>query len=62
MTRLSHLDKDFTVFMAEIWLLNSFAIQLETWDVRSQYRAGSLTAAARELTRYKLDSVGCAGG
>ena len=31
---------------------------LETWNVRSLYRAGSLTAAARELARYKLDLVG----
>ena len=30
---------------------------LETWNVRSLYRAGSLTAAARELARYKLDLV-----
>jgi hypothetical protein len=29
-----------------------------TWNVRSLYRAGSITAAARELSRYKLDSVG----
>jgi exonuclease III len=29
-----------------------------TWNVRSLYRAGSLTAAARELARYKLDIVG----
>jgi hypothetical protein len=28
------------------------------WNVRSQYRAGSLTAAARELARDKLDLVG----
>jgi hypothetical protein len=28
------------------------------WNVRSLYRAGSLTAAARELARYKLDLVG----
>jgi len=28
-----------------------------TWNVRSLYRAGSLTAAARELARYKLDSM-----
>jgi len=32
-----------------------------TWNVRSLYRAGSLTAAARELTRYKLDLVGVQG-
>jgi exonuclease III len=29
-----------------------------TSNVRSLYRAGSLTTAARELTRYKLDLVG----
>jgi len=28
------------------------------WSVRSLYRAGSLSAAARELARYKLDLVG----
>ena len=28
------------------------------WNVRSLYRASSLTAAARELARYKLDLVG----
>jgi hypothetical protein len=29
-----------------------------TWNVRSLYREGSLTAAARELARYKLHIVG----
>jgi exonuclease III len=30
-----------------------------TWNVRCLYRAGSLTAAAaRELARYKLDTLG----
>jgi hypothetical protein len=29
-----------------------------TWSDRSLYRAGSLTAAARELARYKLDLAG----
>jgi len=29
-----------------------------TWNFRSLYRSGSLTAAARELARYKLDLVG----
>jgi len=28
------------------------------WNVRSLYRTGSLTAAARELARYRLDLVG----
>jgi len=32
-------------------------MRLDTWNVRSLYRAGSLTAA-RELARYKLDLVG----
>jgi len=29
-----------------------------TWNVRRLYAAGSLTAAARKLARYKLDLVG----
>jgi hypothetical protein len=29
-----------------------------TWNVRSLYRAGSLTAVARELAKYKFDLVG----
>jgi len=29
-----------------------------TWNIRSLYRAGSLTAAAKELARYKLDLMG----
>jgi exonuclease III len=29
-----------------------------TWNVRSLYRASSLTVAAGELARYKLDLVG----
>ena len=33
-------------------------ILLGTWNVRSLYRAWALTAAARELARYKLDLVG----
>jgi hypothetical protein len=33
-------------------------VRFGTWKVRSLYRAGSLTAAARELARYKLDLVG----
>ena len=33
-------------------------MKLDTWNVRSLYRAGSLKAAARELARYKLDVVG----
>ena len=30
----------------------------EIWNVRSLYRVGSLTTAARELARYKLDLAG----
>jgi exonuclease III len=29
-----------------------------TWNVRSLYRAGSLTTVSRELSRYMLDLVG----
>ena len=29
-----------------------------TWNVRSLFRPGSLTAAVRELARYKLDLAG----
>jgi len=32
--------------------------KLGTWNVRSLYMARSLTAAARELARYKLNLVG----
>jgi len=28
-------------------------MRFETWDVRSLYKAGSLTAAARKIGRYK---------
>jgi len=31
------------------------------WNVRSQYRVGSLTAATRELAGYKLDLGGMQG-
>jgi len=33
-------------------------VRYGTWNVRSLYRESSLTAAARELQRYKLDFVG----
>jgi hypothetical protein len=33
-------------------------VRFGTWIVRSLYRAGSLTAASRELAIYKLDLVG----
>jgi exonuclease III len=36
-------------------------MRFDTWNVRSLYRAGSFTAAARELARYKLDLVGVQG-
>jgi exonuclease III len=29
-----------------------------TWNVRSMYRAGSLTAMAEEISKHKLDLVG----
>jgi len=33
-------------------------VKIGTWNVRSLYRAGPLTAASRELVRYKLNVVG----
>jgi exonuclease III len=33
-------------------------IRFGTWNVRSLYRAGSLTTVSREVARYKLDLVG----
>ena len=33
-------------------------IRIGTWNFSSLYGAGSLTAAARKLARYKLDLVG----
>jgi len=33
-------------------------MKFDTWNVRSLYRAGSLTAVARKLARHKLDTVG----
>jgi exonuclease III len=38
--------------------LEHVSISQGTWNVRSLYKSGSLTAAARELARYKLDVVG----
>jgi hypothetical protein len=29
-----------------------------TWNVRSMYRTGSLTAVGEEMSKYKLDLVG----
>ena len=45
----------------EIYLLQNSRLRdmrFGTWNVRSLCRVGSLTAAARELARYKLDLVG----
>ena len=46
------------VFLEEVSRNRKRNIVLGTWNVRSLYRAGSLTAVARELARYKLDVVG----
>jgi len=45
-------------FLEEVSRSRKRDILLSTWNVRSLYRAGSLTATARELDRYKLDLVG----
>jgi hypothetical protein len=36
-------------------------MRFDTWNIKRLYRAGSLTAAARELARCKLDLVGVQG-
>jgi len=46
------------VFLEEVSRSRKRDILLDTWNVRNLCRAGSLTAAARELARYKLDLVG----
>jgi hypothetical protein len=33
-------------------------VKFGTWILRSLYKSGSLTTAARELARYKMDLVG----
>jgi hypothetical protein len=33
-------------------------VRFDTWDVRCLYGAGSLTTAAKEISKYKLDLMG----
>jgi len=56
---LPHSDLLEGVLLEEVSRSRERDILLGTWKVRSLYRAGSLTAASRELGRYKLDVVGC---
>ena len=35
-----------------------YGMRLDTWNVRSLYRSGSLTTVARYLANYKLDLLG----
>ena len=55
---LPHSDLQAGVFLEEATSNRKRDILLGMWNVRSLYRAGSLKAAARELTEYKLDLVG----
>ena len=55
---LPHSDLRGEVFLEEVSRNRKRDIVLGTWNVRSMYKAGSLTAVARELARYKLDLVG----
>ena len=57
---LPHSDLRGGLFLEEISRSRQLKrdIFLDTWNVRSLYRAGSLTAVARELARYKLGLVG----
>jgi len=36
-------------------------MEFRRWNVKGLYRPPSLTRIVRELTRYKLDLVGCTG-
>ena len=53
-----HSDLRGGVFLGEVSRSRKRDIFLGTWNVRNLYREGSLTTAARELARYKLDLVG----
>src|SRR5215469_18913870 len=55
---LPHSELRGGVFLDEASRSRKRETFLGTWNVRSLYRAGSLTAAARKLARYKLDLVG----
>jgi len=55
---LSHSDLRGGVFLGKASRRIQREMKLDTWNVRSLYRAGSLQAAARELTRCQLDIVG----
>ena len=55
---LPHSDFRGGVFLEEVSRSRKRDILLGTWNVRSLYMAGSLTAAARKLAKYKLDLVG----
>ena len=46
------------MFLAETSRSIQREVKTVTWKFRSPYRAGSLKAAASELSRYKLDVVG----
>jgi hypothetical protein len=37
--------------------LKKIDMRFAMWNVRSLYRAGSLMAAAKEISKYKLDLV-----
>ena len=56
---LPHSDFRGGVFLEEVSRSRKRDILLFTWNVRSLYMTGSLTAAVRELAKYKLDLVGC---
>ena len=54
---LPHSDLRGGVFLGEASRKIHREMKLGSWNVRRFYRAVSLKAAARELTRYKLDVV-----
>jgi len=52
---LPHSHLHGRVFLGEILHSIQREMNVDTWNIRSLYRAGSLKAAARELARYKID-------
>jgi hypothetical protein len=55
---LTHSDLRGGVFLGVYRAADKRDIFVGTWNLRSLYRAGSLTAVTRDLARYKIDLVG----
>jgi len=56
-TKHEHLPRDWTDTLVRT-KQRKRDMRFGIWNIRGLYRAGSFTAAARELAIYKLDLVG----